>query len=94
MAKSQAQVTGLGEPGASTPKPGSETVSSGPAAVGPGVVECFAELERRIEAAIGLVTRLREENRELARRLAEAEQSRKQAAERIDSVLDKLEAMT
>ena len=59
----------------------------------PEVAQRFSELERRVEAAIELITRLRHENRELARRLAEVERKRKQAAERIDSVLDKIDTL-
>jgi len=58
------------------------------------LVEVFSELERKIEAAIELISRLKEENRELSRRFSEAERLRQETAERIDAVLDRIGTLT
>jgi hypothetical protein len=50
-------------------------------------------LEEHVDAAISLVGRLRHENEELRARLAESDKVRRQALERLDSLLDRIDAL-
>lgn len=60
----------------------------------PELAERFLKLEKRIEAIVDLVAKLREENRTLAERLVRAEELRRQAVERLESLLDKVNTLT
>ncbi|MFO7675789.1 MAG: hypothetical protein R6X12_05700 [bacterium] len=51
-------------------------------------------LDKLVDGAVALIGRLRSENRELSRRLAESERRRKVAATRLDSLLEKIEDVT
>jgi FtsZ-binding cell division protein ZapB len=50
-------------------------------------------LERKIDAALELIARLKRENRELAARLVECRQRRAEAAHQLNTVLDKIDAL-
>ncbi len=58
------------------------------------LIEQFRLLESRIDAALELIVRLKEENQELRGRLAEAERVQQKAVQRIDAVLDKIDVLT
>jgi regulator of replication initiation timing len=58
------------------------------------LAEDFDRLERMVDEAVALIGRLRVENRELSRRLAESERRRTDAAKRLDSLLDRIEEAT
>ncbi len=60
----------------------------------PELAEQFAQLESGIDAAVALITRLRDENARLAARLARIEKLRGEAVRRIDTVLDRIDEMT
>ncbi len=60
----------------------------------PELAEQFAQLESRIDAAVALITRLKDENARLAARLARLEKLRGEAVRRIDTVLDRIDEMT
>ena len=53
----------------------------------------FRLLEKRIDAALDLVGRLRREKQELEARLAESAQPRHEAVRRLNEVLDKIDAL-
>lgn len=59
----------------------------------PELVEQFRLLEAKIDEAAETIVRLRLENAELRRQLDAARQSRQQALERLDDVLDKLDTV-
>lgn len=58
------------------------------------IEEKFLELERRIEAVVELVDKLRQENRILSERLARVEEIRRRALEKLEALLDKVEMLT
>lgn len=51
----------------------------------------FRQLEKRVDAAVEAILRLRREKAALAEKLAESERVRKEAAARIASLLDRLD---
>lgn len=51
----------------------------------------FRQLEKRVDAAVEAIMRLRREKAALAEKLAESERIRKEAAARIASLLDRLD---
>ncbi|HDR00200.1 MAG TPA: hypothetical protein ENN51_07960 [candidate division WOR-3 bacterium] len=61
---------------------------------GPGLTEELDRLERMVDDAVSLINRLRAENRELSRRLAEGERAKKTAVRRLDVLLERIEEAT
>lgn len=57
------------------------------------LAEMLDQLEQKIVAAVEVIGRLRRENRELAEKLAVAERLRQQALEKLNSIIDRLNAM-
>ncbi len=72
-------------------QPGQDPASYAPPAE---TEEKFLELERRIEAVVELVDKLRQENRILSERLARVEEIRRRALEKLEALLDKVEMLT
>jgi len=56
--------------------------------------EEFERLEARIDEALEVIGRLRQENLELQQQLAGLRQTQAQVARRLDSVLDKIDELT
>ena len=61
---------------------------------GSGLAEELGRLERMVDDAVALINRLRAENRELSRRLAESERVKRTAARRLDVLLERIEEAT
>jgi len=64
-----------------------------PAGPPPELVKQFRQLEQRIDAVLALVAQLQRENQELRQRLAAADQKRQAAIDRLNTILDSIEAL-
>ncbi|MBM3315650.1 hypothetical protein FJY71_07440 [candidate division WOR-3 bacterium] len=53
----------------------------------------FRLLEKKVEAALELIGRLRREKQELEARLAEAERVRQEAVNQLNTFLDRIDAL-
>jgi hypothetical protein len=62
-------------------------------ALDPELAEQFRKLDARVSEAIGLLGELRRKNRELEARIAEEAELRAEAVRRLDSLLDKIDAL-
>lgn len=63
-----------------------------PVAPDPKLAEQFALLDRKIEAVLGVVRALKQENRRLADELADMRDRQEQAVRRINALLDRIDA--
>ena len=59
----------------------------------PELVEQFRQFEARVDEAVRLITRLKQDKRELEARLEEAGRARAEAARRIDDLIDKIDGL-
>ncbi|MGQ9707282.1 MAG: hypothetical protein ACUVUR_00185 [bacterium] len=57
------------------------------------VIEQFNVLEKRIDQALELINRLKQENRQLQERLNEVEKLRAEAIRQINTIIDKIETL-
>lgn len=57
------------------------------------VVAAFAELEKKIDRLLALVSQLKEENKELRQRVAELEKLRGDAVQQLNTIIDKIEML-
>ena len=58
------------------------------------VVEQFRLLDKKIDAALNRIRQLKKENEQLRQRLEETIAAQQRAAQRLDDVLDKFDALT
>ena len=59
----------------------------------PELVEQFRQFEARVDEAVRLIIQLKQDKRELAARLEEADRTRAEAARRIDDLIDKIDGL-
>ena len=59
----------------------------------PELVEQFRQFEARVDEAVRLIIQLKQDKRELAARLEEADRTRAEAARRIDDLIDKIDSL-
>ncbi|MEO0004831.1 MAG: hypothetical protein ABIK47_00600 [candidate division WOR-3 bacterium] len=57
------------------------------------LIEQFNLLEEKIDAALGLIQRLKEEKRRLEERLSEEEKLRGEAVRMLNTIIDKIETL-
>lgn len=57
------------------------------------LVEQFNLLEKKIDASLQLIARLKEEKRRLEERLSEEEKLRAEAVQVLNTIIDKIEAL-
>ncbi len=57
------------------------------------LVEQFNLLEKKIDAALDLISRLKKENRHLQEQLTEKEKLRAETVRLLNSIIDKIEAL-
>jgi chromosome segregation ATPase len=67
-----------------------DQIGEGPS---PELVEQFRQFEARVDEAVRLITRLKQDKRELEARLEEAARARGEAARRIDDLIDKIDSL-
>lgn len=66
---------------------------SGKEGPSPELVEQFRQFEARVDETVKLIADLRQEKRELEARLDEANQTRAEAVQRIDALIDKIDGL-
>ncbi|MBM3331013.1 hypothetical protein FJY68_04075 [candidate division WOR-3 bacterium] len=59
----------------------------------PELVEQFRQFEVRVDEAVSLIARLKQDKQELAARLEEATRARTEAVRRIEDLIDKIDGL-